>query len=544
MSTALALNIRSTLPASFAKMLATPSNTKVEQLWWQFKSDKKNLDETHEMLKKSKSQSSLTLLLRSSLSDLNEMINCSISGANIVNADKILQQTYWNKALALTDVLYHMPTDRKREWNESIRAFDFPDFTLDNLYSTLTTLLLERDKFVAERVEGVFKALSKEHVTNCPQGFYKRMIISGMHDGGSPCSTRSGYISDLRIVIGRLLGRENDHVIGSYQLVDRLMNHTGEWVDIDGGSIRIRVYKKGTAHLEVHPDLAWQLNEILATLYPRAIPSEFRTKSKKTTKPFNLSSTLLNYDVVNALSEMQPSYSREEINGSYRRGARIENRFEPRYPYSMDKHLLRKVSDVMKAIGGVEVEHHQFQFDYDATEIIETVYFEGRIPDKFSYQYYPTPFEVGEKMADIFAGVEGLTLEPSAGQGGLAQFMDDDTQLVEVSSLHCDILKAKGFKNVECADFLIWADKVLNTNTRYGGILMNPPFSEGRSREHLEAAVSILDSNGRIVALVTESVAERFNPKGFDKKIEVLDANEFKGVSVDLAILTLEKQAV
>lgn len=43
----------------------------------------------------------------------------------------------------------------------------------------------------------------------------------------------------------------------------------------------IRVHKKGTAHIEIHPNLAWRLNLILAILYPQAIPPEHRRKPRR-----------------------------------------------------------------------------------------------------------------------------------------------------------------------------------------------------------------------------------------------------------------------
>lgn len=538
-NTALSLPTQSQLPSRFASMLDTPSDSKVENLWWQFKSDEKNLRDTFKLINKSTVISSISLLLRSSMSDLNEAINCSLFSASLENAIKILQQDYWEKAIDLTDVKFHMPNDRRIEWRENVKSFNFPEFTLENLFSTLSTLLLERDKFVAERVEGVFNALSREHVTNTPEGFYKRMIINGIHSDNFPSTTQCGYITDLRIVIGRFMGRENENMISSYDLIQRLLKHTGQWVEIDGGTIRIRVYKKGTAHLEIHPELAWQLNEILAMLYPRAIPTKFRTKHKKAGKPVNLSNTLLNHDVINALHDIQPVY--EKIGEGHRmiRGKRIENRFTPRYPYSMDKHLLAKVSDVLIAIGGIALPGHEFQFDYDAAPIIEQIYFEGRIPDKFSHQFYPTPEPLGKKMADLLGDVDGLKLEPEAGQGALAQYLDKDSTLVEVSPLHCEILKQKGFENVVCADFIQWANKTVKTNTRFAGILMNPPFSEGRAEQHLDAAVSVLDLKGKIVALVTTSTAEKYKNDGVIKRVTPIAPSEFKGVSVDLAIIEM-----
>ena len=71
---------------------------------------------------------------------------------------------------------------------------------------------------------------------------------------------------------------------------------------IDGGALRIRCYLKGTAHLEVHPDMAWRLNGVLASLYPAAIPAEFRQKPKKRLKEFAMMERPLPFAVIKVLA--------------------------------------------------------------------------------------------------------------------------------------------------------------------------------------------------------------------------------------------------
>lgn len=539
MSTAIALNATSRLPATFAHILSTPSDAKVEQLWWQFQGEDKRIKETLALFKGGRLSTALNLLLRSSQSDLNAHVNCAINGASYDGANKILQQEFWSKALNLTDVLYHMPTTRKLEWKKSIEEFNFPEFTLENLVSTLSTLLSERDMFVAERVDGVFKALSGDHLTNSPSGFYKRMILARVHDKGSASSSQTSYINDLRIVIARLTGREGEDRMGTYHLVEKLTQnqHTGQWVNIDGGAIKLRVYKKGTCHLEVHPDLAWQLNEILALLYPKAIPSEFRQKPKKKVVEFHLSQRLIGFDVLDALREVGPAYERDE---RHYRGKQKENTFTPRYPYSMDKHLREKVCEVLRSIGGAELKHHEFEFDYDPTDVLDEIFLTGSLPDHVSHQFFETPEPLAKRMcAKLGQLAGGKLLEPQAGQASLARFLVGDITCVEVSKLHCKILEAKGFKKVINADFLKWATQAFATGTLFDAIVMNPPYSIGRSTAHLEAAFSLLDNKGMLVALVTEAVARKFVAPGFEKEIEVVSYEEFKGVSVDLCIMTL-----
>jgi hypothetical protein len=544
MSTAIALNIPSKLPANFARMLSTPSEAKVEQLFWHYKSEDKRLVETLTLFKDGRLSCALNLLLRSSKNDHNELINCSINGASYESANKILQQEYWQKALNLTDVMYHMPTNRRYSWRESIKNFDFPVFNLDNLISTLSTLLMERDMFVAERVDGVFKALSKSHITNEPQGFYKRMILANVHNGGSANSSMTSYITDLRIVVARLTGRKGEDRMSSYRLVETLANNknTGQWVDVDGGAIRIRVYKKGTAHLEVHPDLAWQFNEILALLYPKAIPSNFRQKPKKTIKEFHLSQNLIGFDVLEHISEIAPAYERTHRAGY--RGAKKPNIWTPRYPHSIDKHLREKVCAILRSIGGVELAHYEFEFDYDPSEVLETIYLTGSLPDYVSHQFYETPDALAQRAAGKLNQLKGSRiLEPSAGQGSLAKHLKGDITCIEVSALHCKILALKGFSNVIQADFLKWAETARISGTTFNKILMNPPYSQGRATAHLDAAFSLLEKAGTMISITTIAVANRFVPDGFTKDIEPLEREDFKGVSVELCIMTLTPNA-
>src|SRR5690606_19819628 len=133
-----------------------------------------------------------------------------------------LNSDFWEEALALTDVYDAMPQTRRTEWNDQLTARKEPrgkkraetehelqDFTEEVVRATLQDLLAARSRFFAERVDGIFRNLSREHVTNCPQGFSKRMILSSVLSYGSPDWTKCGYINDLRCVIAKFMGRDN-----------------------------------------------------------------------------------------------------------------------------------------------------------------------------------------------------------------------------------------------------------------------------------------------------------------------------------------------
>lgn len=187
-----------------------------------------------------------------------------------------LNATYWQKALQLTDVYEYMPQARRDEWNKALVEMSTPAFEEESVRSTLRDLLAKRTQFFAERIDGVFRGLSGEHVTNRPEGFSKRMILSYVLSYGTVNHSKAGLIADLRSVIAKFMGRDEPRHATASALLAQMRQATGEWHTVDGGALRIRVYKKGTAHLEVHPDMAWRLNQVLAHLYPLAIPAEHR----------------------------------------------------------------------------------------------------------------------------------------------------------------------------------------------------------------------------------------------------------------------------
>ncbi len=131
-----------------------------------------------------------------------------------------LNAAFWQEALDLTDVYQYMPNDRRNAWNDQIREMEAPDFEEKTVRATLSELLFSREKFFAERVDGIFRNLSGEHVTNRPEGFGKRMIMARVYDewGGNNYD-RTGYIDDLRQVIAKFMGRDAT----SYRTTDKIL---------------------------------------------------------------------------------------------------------------------------------------------------------------------------------------------------------------------------------------------------------------------------------------------------------------------------------
>lgn len=447
-----------------------------------------------------------------------------------------LHSDYWDKALRLTDVLECMPQVRRDEWYELIKKHETPPFEDEAVYLTLQELLNSREKFLAERVEGIFRALSGEHVTNSPAAFGKRMILYVMTSYGTTNYTNEGHISDLRKIIARFMGRDEPTGFGmTTRVIQAGMAQTGEWLSIDGGAMRIRCYKKGTAHLEMHPDMAWRLNAILATLYPTAIPAEFRTAPKKRPKDVELMQKQLPFKVVEALASATEHSEIEDI--GYRKVRRTTPNSLVLKTYEMDKFIVRQAGAVLESIGGVKQKAGYYLFDYDPKRIVNEIIASGCVPDHKSHQFYPTPQELAE-LAVSYADIEDgmAVLEPSAGQGGIADYLPAGSMLVEVSALHCEILKEKGHSNVVQGDFLNLSPG------KFDRIVMNPPFSSGRWQAHTEKAAGHLADDGVLVAIVPASAWQKYAIKGFDVDFMSKHDGAFDGTGVSVCIMRITRK--
>jgi len=430
-----------------------------------------------------------------------------------------LDAAMWDRAMKLTDVRECMPQARRDDWHKQISEHQTPEFTPDNVLPTFEMLLTSRTRFLAERVDGVFQALSRKHVTNQPEGFGKRMILQYvLSEFGLGCDyRRAGLIHDLRCVIARFMGRDDPQHSDSSYVIEEAARRAGEWISIDGGALRLRVYTGvRTGHLEVHPDMAWRLNSVLASLHPAAIPSQFREPPKRRVKAFDLMLQPLPFAVLELLRGLSGK-------GMHR---------SPSYTITTDKAKRRRLDEVVSLIGGV-ADDDGWNFDYDPADAISEILCSGCIPDAVSHQYYPTPEYIARAAVDAAQiGPDDECLEPSAGTGGLADLMPRDrTQCVEVNALHCAVLRSKLHEVAE-ADFLSWRP----AGVEFDRVVMNPPYSEGRWQAHVEHAAGLVAKGGRLVAILPESARNKRSLPGFDTSWG--EVYKFPGTSISVSILT------
>ncbi len=471
---------------------------------------------------------------------------------NLDGAVKALDAAYWSKTLALTDVFDLMPQKRKDAWSKQLTAWkdrgyepgkkpeeDLPPYTEEIVRPTLAGLLTARSQFFAEQVDGIFRALSRVHVTNAPEGFSRRMIVANVIGAWELTnSSMCGHINDLRRVIAKFMGREVPSWGATEAAVKIAFRSPGKWMILDGGTIRLRVYKKGTAHLEIHPEMAYRLNQVLAHLHPSAIPSQFRTKPRKQPKEWPVLSRPLPFSVITVLSGMRQVA--ERVGDGYpEQYRRIPNTL--RFDYGVGGDAARKEAGrVLKSVGATPYGKAgiDFEFPYDPRPVIDEIVTSGCLPDQKAHQFYPTPPRVAEivlEMANI--GEADTVLEPEAGQGDLAEYLPKNrTTCVELAPLHCRVLQARGFNVIE-ADFLAWAEEAHAKGVRFDKVCMNPPFSEGRALAHVRAAATLVSDGGTVTAVLPASCRGTEVLAGWVHEWSAVLPNAFEGTGVSVVVM-------
>lgn len=174
-------------------------------------------------------------------------------------------------------------------------------------------------------------------------------------------------------------------------------------------------------------------------------------------------------------------------------------------------------------------------------------------------QFYPTPSQLGERLANLIGRMEPPILEPSAGTGDLCKavlhthrynrfaprYSSEDFHCIELNPDRAAMLKGNDFK-VIADDFLSF-----NPVMPYRTIIMNPPFREGA--KHLLKALNILADGGEIACILNAETIR--NPYSNERKalIQQLESQElytvefvqsaFDDTDVEVALIHVKKKA-
>lgn len=188
----------------------------------------------------------------------------------------------------------------------------------------------------------------------------------------------------------------------------------------------------------------------------------------------------------------------------------------------LERTLYERVSKAITALGGKwNRKEKAHLFPSDVRELIAAAVTDGEVTDlKKLHQFYRTPPELAARMVRrLEPGRRRNLLEPSAGEGAIARYMQRDRavesrlMLVETDVRHRNELEqAMRIGDPVKADtveyrFLDFLD--MPPEPVYDAIAMNPPFTNGQDAHHVARALSMLASGGRLVAVMSRGIRFR-----------------------------------
>lgn len=187
----------------------------------------------------------------------------------------------------------------------------------------------------------------------------------------------------------------------------------------------------------------------------------------------------------------------------------------------MEDSFRRKLNKLLAEYYGYSLGHEREDHEEDLLEKDRETVDLGPTLD-----FFPTPKPVVDKMLDkaglyrrksfayrtdeqwqkILDGRKHLKcLEPSAGAGGIAKFLAEESNHVDCYELDPEraaSLRSQGiYQNVDCLDFLK-VDPPLDPEFGYNIVLMNPPFGKKSAITHVYHAFKFLKQGGVLVSVM------------------------------------------
>jgi predicted RNA methylase len=149
-----------------------------------------------------------------------------------------------------------------------------------------------------------------------------------------------------------------------------------------------------------------------------------------------------------------------------------------------------------------------------------------------SFNLFQTPEPLADQVARMLP-LTGRILEPSAGLGRLyraiRKISDCPLTLVEISLDCCRELyreiEADPYATLVQDDFLQCDVARIGT---FDGILMNPPFKQGRDIKHIEHALTFLNPGGTLVSLCANGPRQQKRFRDIADEYHELPAGSFK----------------
>lgn len=203
----------------------------------------------------------------------------------------------------------------------------------------------------------------------------------------------------------------------------------------------------------------------------------------------------------------------------------------------LDRKLYVAVNKVLENMGGKwnrKAKGHVFEIG-DPVEILEVVLLTHEVRDlKKEFQFFPTPKPIIDRLcglAELDAiSIEAVVLEPSCGDDRMADaIMEYHSGGLICFELNTDMEKFLHGKPyaVNYRDFLSVTKEEIG---RIDRVVMNPPFTRHQDIDHILHAFELLDEDGVLTAVVSESPFFRSDKKAvaFREFLEEHNAEVYK----------------
>jgi hypothetical protein len=484
-------------------------------------------------------------------------------------ANKRLESKYWKEILDGKDLFTIMSYQEKKKWDTVFEEMDIPTFNQENVILSIREILNSSSRYFAERICFALESLSKDHVTNSQFGFGEKVIIKDVHSGMNasnpyPSLYESKYsaLEEIRKIVAFLstgnLNSLKDRM-STYDVlsacIDALKKEGKSEFTIDNGNIFIKVFKIGTMHMYINPEIAEKMNNFVSVLYPNKLPSTLKRKSnfKGSMKKQTLQTDPVSRLVIDALRDLnyynQRDYRAIKIDGEniHYLSSDMETRLKLAGLYG-EFHM------VLAKIGGAVIDQghgRYYSFPYsDVKSVTSEIMITGGTDNQVAYQQYYTKDYLAKDaydlMTDLYSNQELIEfdfLEPSC--GGLGGLMDTMPKAkvkgVDISRINVSMRKAQGF-NVEHSDFVDYAK---TTNDRFNMILSNPPFKKSQAYNHTMLSFGLLKETGVLVAILPLEMRDKFDHL-MDEDTEITKSeayeNSFDDTNWSVFILRITKR--
>lgn len=334
------------------------------------------------------------------------------------------------------------------------------------------------------------------------------------------------------------------------QRARRELETTGK-TTIDGKEYGIKFTSKGYIYQTPTdvPDLVytkggdprgggWDRDEAIENLVTREIESELRRleveKNENPQVTTEADVTLANRvaDALKNGGEITPEQFWRMADESYG-GTRAQGTYGPSEAYDALELGINKYLREAKLDPSIDLEQAQLRVSYLESLLDSIPTQKSRSGEKDLYQQFSTPPHYAYAVAWV-ANIDknDVVLEPSAGTGGLAVFAKNTGARVianELSDRRAKLLEALGLDRVTRED----AEQIHNILDEIPSVvIMNPPFSHaaqrmgakkipGTDRNHIDAALKLLQDRGRLVAVMGRPlVEEKGESVGFEKWLD------------------------